>query len=855
MPWIGGSPDFLREMFHSAPPDEQQTFHSSRLVPLFFQTLNAPDREGLIFPITGTRVPYLNGGLFEPDFPGVETVDFPAPLFAALLDFFRQYHFTIDENDPEDHEIGIDPEMLGRIFENLLEDNKEKGAFYTPKPVVQEMCQQSLIHALCSHYRGDSEAYDSIEKLIRFKEPIDPRKTSWVVRHASELSNHLDDLRICDLAIGSGAFPIGLLQEIYWTKLTLNPSLDRAQAKRGIIRNSIHGVDLDPGAVEIARLRFWLALVVDDDVPRPLPNLEYKIHRADSLVEYIRGEPAHLGDVNTAGGMMKAAVAELTTAKQSLFNAHGLQQKRAARLALYRALASLAQMEFTRMRNDEGLFGSDPMRTAQLDRGTKDFGQCIREIDAVKKQKATMQDACLARLHSWFEDPEKPTFLWHLHFGEIFAKGGFDIIIANPPYVRHETISELAPLLRERFSVAASRADLLIFFYEQAVNLLRDGGTLTFITSNKYFRAAYGSKLRPFLTKNLTFHALIDFGDAPIFDAIAYASILIGEKTPATKDHRLRAYVWQPTDAITAMPAILERKGILLAQGALTTDGWRLENSDSILLLEKLRKAGTPLKEYVKGRFYYGIKTGLNDAFVIDAKKRQQLIVEDPKSAELIYPWLRGRDVKRWETQWADLYVIAFPFGFHKELPDYPAILRHLTQFESALKARGQCTSSRGGKGEGQHHWLELDNNPKADYLSAFSLPKVVIPAIERQCAYAVDEAGFLSNDKTTICVAENPRFLAAILNSSVQWWMIQKLAAGRQNGYFEFKPMYVSSLPIPSATSAEQAALSALVDSILAAKRAGEEAAVADLETQIDRHVFRLYGLTSEEIALVQGG
>ncbi len=135
-------------MFRSAPPVEQEKFHSSRLVPLFFQTLNAPDRAGLVFPITGNRVPYLNGGLFEPDFPGVDAVDFPAPLFAALLEFFRQYHFTIDENDPEDHEIGIDLEMLGRIFENLLEDNKDKGAYYTPKPVVQYMCQQSLIHAL-----------------------------------------------------------------------------------------------------------------------------------------------------------------------------------------------------------------------------------------------------------------------------------------------------------------------------------------------------------------------------------------------------------------------------------------------------------------------------------------------------------------------------------------------------------------------------------------------------------------------------------------------------------------------------------------------------------------------------------
>jgi hypothetical protein len=854
MPWSGGSQDFLRELFLATPPDEADRFYSRRLVPLFFETLNEPDRPGLKFKITGTRIPYLNGGLFEPDFPGAEQVDFPAPLFAALLEFFRQYHFTIDENDPEDHEIGIDPEMLGRIFENLLEDNKEKGAFYTPKPVVQEMCQRSLIQALGSRYPGDLEALAAIESLIRHKEPINPRKNSWLARHAAELPVHLDALRICDPAIGSGAFPIGLLQEIYWTKLTLNPSLDRAAAKRDIIRNSIHGVDLDPGAIEIARLRFWLALVVDEDMPRPLPNLDYKIHRADSLVEYIRGEPAHLGDVNTAGGMMKAAVADLIAAKQALFGAHRRPEKRAARLALYRALAALAQLEFTRMRNDEGLFGTDPLRTAQLDRGIRDFGQYIREIDAVKKQKAVIQDACLTRLQAWFEDPDQPTFLWHLHFGEIFANGGFDIIIANPPYVRHETISEIAPLLRERFTVAASRADLLIFFYEQAVNLLRDGGTLTFITSNKYFRAAYGAKLRPFLTANLTLHTLIDFGDAPIFDAIAYASILIGSKTPAAKDHRLRAYVWQPKDAIAALPAILDQRGLSLAQADLTADGWRLENSDSIRLLEKLRATGTPLGEYVGGRFYRGVITGLNEAFVLTRPQREALIAADPKSAELIKPFLRGRDVKRWLVRHEELYLIAFPHGFHSRLTEYPAILKHLTQFEAALKNRGQCTSSRGNKEGGQHHWLELDNNPKEEYLASFEGPKIVMPAIERSAAFTVDHAGHYSNDKTNICIAEDPDSLCAILNSKVLWWALTQTAATKQNGYYEFKPLYMRQLPIPPATADEKSRLSALARQAAAFAQAGAPAALRQTEAEIDRLVGQLFHLTPAEIALMEG-
>jgi hypothetical protein len=855
--WSRGEEDFIAKYFEKAKAANQaDRFHSAYLAPLFFEALNTPDRKGDLFPLTGTRLPYLNGGLFEENeknAPALRALDFPPLLFEELLGFFAEYHFTIDENDPEDHEVGIDPEMLGHIFENLLEDNKDKGAFYTPKAIVQYMARESLRHYLETHLGPDPE----IGTLLAEKDLTRLAKDGFVRQHAKQIAKLLEDVKICDPAIGSGAFPIGLLQEILWTRLTLNWELntpeDRARLKREIIKNSIHGVDLDPGAVEIARLRFWLALVVDEEIPRPLPNLDYKIHRADSLVEYIRGEPAHLGDVNTAGGMMKTAVDDLIAAKKSLFDAHRLPEKRAARFALYRALASLAQLEFTRMRNDEGLFGTDPVRTAQLDKGVKEFGQRIREIDGDRKQKAALQDGCLARLQDWFDDPERPTFLWHLHFGEVFAKGGFDIVVANPPYVRHETISGIAPLLKERFKVAASRADLLIFFYEQSVNLLRDGGTLTFITSNKYYRAAYGAKLRPFLKKQLTLHTLIDFGDAPVFDAIAYASILIGTKTEAPAKHQLRAYSWQVADAIARVPQIIERQGIDLAQADLADDGWRLENPASIRLLEKLRKTGKPLGDHVGGKFYRGIITDLNEAFVLTREQRAQLIAEDPKSAELIKPFLRGRDVKRWLVRHENLYLIAFPHGFHTKLKDYPAILKHLTQFEDDLKKRGQCTSSRGNKEGGQHHWLELDNNPKPEYLASFEVPKIVMPAIERAATFVVDREGHYSNDKTNICVAENPDALCCILNSKTLWWALTRLAATKQNGYYEFKPLYIRELPIPPASPEDQTRLATLAERAAGFAKSGDKDSLRATEREIDGIVHRLFSLTPAEVALIE--
>lgn len=365
--WTGGDTDFLASYFALAEAKgEADQFHSRWLLPLFFEALNKDhdERPGHLFAPTGTRIPYLNGGLFEassveqalleprrlarqsegvcdrsrPSHSGEcaynSLLDFPAAHFRAVLEFFGQYHFTIDENDPEDHEVGIDPEMLGHIFENLLEDNKDKGAYYTPKAIVSYMARQSLLHYLQTQLGENAE----LITLLNEKDLTRLEKNGFVHQHAKRIAELLDAVKVCDPAIGSGAFPIGVLQEILWTRLaldwTLNTPEDRARLKRQIIQNSIHGVDLDPGAVEIARLRFWLALVVDEDQPRPLPNLDYKIHRADSLIEYIRGEPVHLGKVSAEDRRTHGAIQSLIAAKQSLFTAQRLPEKRAARFAL-----------------------------------------------------------------------------------------------------------------------------------------------------------------------------------------------------------------------------------------------------------------------------------------------------------------------------------------------------------------------------------------------------------------------------------------------------------------------------------------------------------------------------------------
>ena len=282
--WEGGDKKFLVNLVKRHVNNERLL--SDVFEPLFFGILNTKpeDRETLFIDKKWDMqlleefngIPYLNGGLFEPDSIDDQHIDFPYDFFKHLMEFFSQYNFTIDENDPDDSEIGIDPEMLGHIFENLLEDNKDKGAFYTPKEIVQYMCENSIGQYLKTHLGNTFEP--SINNLLRAKF-VD----EIVKDNAKQIYELLCKVRVCDPAIGSGAFPMGILNILFQTRQLLYPyakykeSFSLAGIKRDIIQNNIFGVDIEQGAVDIARLRFWLALVVDEEVPQPLPNLDYKI--------------------------------------------------------------------------------------------------------------------------------------------------------------------------------------------------------------------------------------------------------------------------------------------------------------------------------------------------------------------------------------------------------------------------------------------------------------------------------------------------------------------------------------------------------------------------------------------------
>jgi hypothetical protein len=821
MPWIDGTLDFLREMFQTAPPEEQQTFHSSRLVPLFFNTLNAPDREGLIFPITGNRVPYLNGGLFEPDFPGVETVDFPAPLFAALLEFFRQYHFTIDENDPEDHEIGIDPEMLGRIFENLLEDNKDKGAYYTPKPVVQYMCQQSLIHALAGRYAGDADAPAEIERLVRLKEPVNAMANSWLSRHATNLSNHLDDLRICDPAIGSGAFPIGLLQEIYWIKLTLNPSLDRAHAKRGIIQHCIHGVDLDAGAVEIARLRFWLALIVDEDVPSPLPNLDYQIMQGNSLLESFEGEPLNelaapvrgVGRQRLGSDVMEldlggsAAPGELTLTiltpaqynlaelREEYYACHNPTEKAALRARIDAAVLQAIDARFTLRREEliSSLRVIDSMaQRKHLRGGDKKRAAIQAELDGLAGK--------IARLHTLLQNPrkERPFFLWHLWFRQILAdapegRGGFDVVIANPPYIPMEIMAaEERRHYQTSYPELTRKFDSAAVFILHGLELLNAGGCLTFISPVSWQTGVNYIDLRKTIFQRAGLRTVINLPYDIFAEAYVDTCVYLITKESA------------PSYRISLLPKRAKISDLSTASFVEVASELVCEPSFKLVL--------NPCASALLKR--------------ILARPDMQLLGEITKSTQ----GLAGNRFQRCAEG-----LNTMPFADMMTVTRYGVTVHQVVFVDMS-----------------EHSSLNEFYKPD---------PKLLIRRIiSRQNRLIVgrcDDGIVFKKDVSPFILTEPdmlPNYLISILNSQLLSWLyVNTSSIATKDDFRQTTLSELRALPIPIATPAEQATLSALVDSILAAKRMGDEAAVKELEGRIDAHVFRLYGLTSVEIALVR--
>jgi adenine-specific DNA-methyltransferase len=424
--------------------------------------------------------------------------------------------------------------------------------------------------------------------------------------------------------------------------------------------------------------------------------------------------------------------------------------------------------------------------------------------------------------------------------------GGFDVVIANPPYVRQEAIKEFKPQFKRTFGAFyCGTADLYTYFYKRGLEILKPSGHLCFIAPNKFMRAGYGKNTRTLLANEATPKVVIDFGDLPIFDATTYPSILLLEKRKPDVAEKTLTATFTAADQLANLDESLANIGFTMPIAALKTAGWTLERPDVLALIEKLRKAGKPLGEYVQGRFYRGVLTGLNEAFVIDVATRQRLIAEDPRSAELIKPWLRGRDIGKWKAEWASLYVIFTRRG--TDIKKYPAIKRHLEQFRVDLEPKKSDKDKKGRK-PGTYKWFEIQDN--IAYHEEFEKAKIVYPNITKTNIFAYDTTGVLTNQKCFI-IPTTDIYLVAILNSKLATQWFHSTLPLLRGGFFEPSAIFMEHFPVFPATDSQKAPIIERVQKILADP---DSPAVPRLADEIDKLVHELFGLTEEEIAIVEG-
>lgn len=773
--WNDGDKEFVQNLF--ANTTHKNTFVDDVLEPLFndINTKRNGDITSSQNVGNGIKIPYLNGGLFEKDDYDKTNFPLPAKYMKNLLDFFASYNFTIDENDPDDAEIGVDPEMLGRIFENLLEDNKDKGAFYTPKEIVQYMCRESLIAYLQTDV-NDDQIKDSIRQFVT---TYDAAVLSEELKET--VDQKLKDVKICDPAIGSGAFPMGLLRELYACRKAIE-GIDEETAvsiKTYIIQNNIYGVDIEKGAVDIARLRFWLALIVDEKTPHALPNMDFKIMQGNSLLEQYEG-------VELSG--------------MSLNEQEKKRSRQKKEQAWQQTLAFDEEASLDNIQNAiREYYGTDDHRQKTELRNI---------INSNVKSYILNLKGCTPDIQRKLENlpiPNDQFFLWHIYFKEVFDKGGFDIVIGNPPYIDSETMVKSMPEARiayaNKFKTAKGNWDIYVPFYELGIEMLNTKGKLAFITPNKWVSIGYGKKLRELYFDNFT--QVCDCSSIKVFEAGNEPLICFFDKVKTSSIRVWKAFSdkFVQVDNVSKTRVSKDSLGMLLSR--------------QMDLLLKVCKAERTVADFSKAE---------NPFTTSEAYELCPYVKEITAINQSYYILVNTGTIDPFVTLWGRKTT-----SYLKSKYANPVVTKN--DFASAFPRRVRQTAS-----------------------------KIVITGMRYFEAYYDNEGKCIAGKSTIIipqndCDEQDMIYLLAILNAKIiQYYINQSYSALGIDGGINFSVDIVNALPIPLATANEKKAIVECTNILLRTKKANPLADTSALEAEIDRLVYDLYGLTEDEIAIVEG-
>ena len=863
-------------------------FFNNFLCPLFFKGLSIKGFKDRRFG----DIPYLNGGLFRQKKCEQVKISIPDEVFETILTFFDSWSWYVDERADFGEEKSISPEILGHIFEKTV-NQKESGAYYTPE-VITSYISETTIYPVCVNKVNSKfkKNYSTIKELFE-KNSVD--EISYLYNEV------LKKLSVLDNACGSGAFLIAaqdVLIDIYSQtifrlktdpsfiqeikdhnqnhELKLNLNLTSAQefhdnplwsyyTKRMIITNNLYGVDIEEGAGEIGKLRLWLSMIADvpNDISlvEPLPNIEYNIRCGNSLIGFTSA--AQIVDDKDLSKKSKKKVVWNTLAGSQIS------------LDTYQP-DSIFHLYYDRNRLIRQYKDADDSKNAAdlkdaIDQKTFEYNRVLNKklFDEIVFEKGVeITEEAFGNL--------KP-FHWIMEFSEIFERGGFDIVVGNPPYVRQELIRDQKGLFKVFYpDIYQGTADLYTFFIDRSINLLHPKGVFSYIVANKWMRANFGKPLRKWL-KTLNIEEIIDFKDLSLFGgATAYTCVIRIAKFNSTPSF----WVTQvPTLDFSSLETFIQQNRFEIQRGSLSEDGWSLTNLDHQTLLDKIKKIGVPLNQYCQEKMFRGIVTGFNDAFLINSQIKKQLIKEDSKNTQVIKPFLIGKDIQRYSPLLSDKSLLYIPWHYplHEDnsiegasviaeksfAKNYPSLYQYLENFKTELSNRNTAETGI------RYEWYALQRYGP-NYSKEFENVKICWGNLSNESPFTIDYEGHYINAPACFLVSNDSEYVLGLLNSKVLWWYLRQIAAERAGGFIEAKPMYVALLPIRKINKKDlkdkeqHDSIVDLVKGILTLnkqlKKSQSEQESAELTTKIsetdhaiDILVYDLYGLNKEEIEIIE--
>ena len=777
----------------------------------------------------------------------------------GLIHILNRYNFTIVENSPIEQEVALDPELLGKVFENLLASynpetqttaRKQTGSFYTPRPIVDYMVDESLKAYLLKPLTQDAgmsegDAKAGLDLLFSYEEK--EMETVFDSDQVDSLIRAIDRCKILDPACGSGAFPMGILQKLVFVLGKLDPDnekweqrqVDEAQEtiankqerrdrireimndfdendddygrKLYLIENCLYGVDIQSIATQVSKLRFFISLVVDQTIKRdhpdgnfgvrPLPNLETKFVAADTLIA--AEKPSGQSELST-----------LTEVKQ-------------------------LQDELQEIRHK--IFS---VKTTKSKQKYKEDDKAKREEIAAALKASGWPDETADRLAKW--DPYKQNDSADFFDPDwMFGLKGFDVVIGNPPYIQIQKFpkAQKNKWVSQNFQTYAATADIYCLFYERAGQLLNEGGHLSYITSNKWMRAGYGEKLRAYLANQVDTHAVLDFGMAQNFGAATtYTCITQFEKTESRQQLRTcyasddRAAMQDPSD-------YFEKNAVI--QTSLSAQPWVILSPQRHAIKKQVEAQGVPLEQW-DIQIYRGVLTGFNDAFYLTQEQRDTFIEEDPKCADYLVPLLRGRYVSRYATDWDGTWMIAtFPI-LKLKFEDLPQpIQKHLKSFQTRLepKPKGWKGNKWNGRKAGSYQWFETQD--VIGYHHEFKKPKIIYPNMTKFLPFYYDaDDHFFTNDKGFILssTGDSVAYLAVFLNSALFKYCFSDNFPELMGNTYEVRKIFVEKIPVKKPTKPEAHLFEKLVTLVQTAKKVKLGTEASFLESLIDACVMECY-------------